>query len=207
MARLFFREVWNFPLAYLDARRYHVSLGTDETPAGRTSFGEEDSDRDLGRAGAPLGVMRLLALCHSCSSAWPTCWRVSPSWAGITARFSICWMEAFWIDPSLPAIILTAPMGVYFVSVLGLLFGVLKGFPRWSYAYLGMSFYFGWSYSNGSYYGVDLRTCGPGSPCSLPSSWAYCSPAPYSRWPGCSRAPGTTGRACTFALYAFTLPC
>lgn len=45
------------------------------------------------------------------------------------------------------AIILTAPKGVFFVSVLGLLFGVLKGFPRWSYAYLGMSLYFGWSYS------------------------------------------------------------
>jgi len=45
------------------------------------------------------------------------------------------------------AITLTAPKVVFFVSVLGLLFGVLKSFPRWSYAYLGTSLYFGWSYS------------------------------------------------------------
>lgn len=52
------------------------------------------------------------------------------------------------------AITLTAPKGVFFVSLLGLLFGVLKGFPRWSYAYLGISFYFVWSYNNQFYYGV-----------------------------------------------------
>jgi len=61
----------------------------------------------------------------------------------------------------LPAIVLTLPMGVYLVSVLGLLIGVLKGFPRWSYAYLGMSLYLGLSYFNGSFYGVDY------------SSWAW----------------------------------
>ncbi|MFL7871934.1 MAG: hypothetical protein AB8I58_24105 [Anaerolineales bacterium] len=53
-----------------------------------------------------------------------------------------------------PAIMLTAPIAVYFLIALGLLFGMLKGFPRWSYAYLGMSIYFGWYYSNGRYYGV-----------------------------------------------------
>jgi hypothetical protein len=37
------------------------------------------------------------------------------------------------------------------------------------------------------------------------SSWAYCSPAPYSRSPGCSRAPGTTGRA--FLSPSTLLPC
>jgi hypothetical protein len=56
-----------------------------------------------------------------------------------------------------PAIILTAHTGVYFVSALGLLFGLLKGFPRWSYAYLGMSLYFGWSYNNQNYYGVFYK--------------------------------------------------
>jgi hypothetical protein len=64
------------------------------------------------------------------------------------------------LDGSLnrPAIILTLPMGVYFVSALGLLFGVLKGFPRWSYSYLGMSLFFGWSYSSGSYHGVEYNS-------------------------------------------------
>jgi hypothetical protein len=57
-------------------------------------------------------------------------------------------------SPNLPFITFTAPMGVYFVTVLGLLFGVLNGFPRWSYAYLGMSLYFGWSYGSGSFHGV-----------------------------------------------------
>jgi hypothetical protein len=56
-----------------------------------------------------------------------------------------------------PTITLTLEMGVYFVCALGLLFGVLKGFPRWFYAYLGMSIFFGWSYNNQFYYGVFYK--------------------------------------------------
>jgi hypothetical protein len=45
-------------------------------------------------------------------------------------------------------------MGVYFACAVGLSFGTMKGFPRWSYAYLGMDYYFGWSYNNQNYYGL-----------------------------------------------------
>jgi hypothetical protein len=60
------------------------------------------------------------------------------------------------LDGSLnrPTITLTVEMGVYFVSALGLLFGVVKGFPRWSYAYLGMALHIGWSYNNQNFYGL-----------------------------------------------------
>lgn len=47
------------------------------------------------------------------------------------------------------------PMAVYFITAIGLVIGWLKGFPRWSYSYLGMALYFGWYYSNGRFYGVD----------------------------------------------------
>jgi hypothetical protein len=46
-------------------------------------------------------------------------------------------------------------MGVYLISLLGLMFGVLKGFPRWSYSYLGISIFFAFYYFNGSFYGVN----------------------------------------------------
>jgi hypothetical protein len=52
---------------------------------------------------------------------------------------------------------LTLPMGVYFACAVGLSFGVIKGFPRWSFAYLGMAYYFGWSYNNQNYYGLFYK--------------------------------------------------
>jgi len=150
MARLFFREVWYFPFAYLDARRYHVSLSPEDAPLGISSFGEQDTtDTWMGRraswGSALVGALPFLlfGLAYLLEGVAELGGHDNPA-------FNL-------LDGSLnyPAIILTAPMGVYFVSVLGLLFGVLKGFPRWSYSYLGMSLYFGWDYSSGSYYGVN----------------------------------------------------
>ena len=54
----------------------------------------------------------------------------------------------------LPALTLTVEMGVYLACALGLFLGVWQGFPRWSYAYLGMCLYFGWIYNNQFYYGL-----------------------------------------------------
>jgi hypothetical protein len=150
MARIFFREVWYFPLAFLDARRYQISLGAGETPAGGASYGEgEVTETWVGRRAswgeALIGALPFLlfGLAYLLDGFTELGGHHHPA-------FNL-------LDGSLnrPAIILTAPMGVYFISVLGLLFGVSKGFPRWSYAYLGMSLYFGWYYSNGSYYGVN----------------------------------------------------
>jgi hypothetical protein len=150
MVRLSFREVWYFPLAYLDARRYQLSLGDEDAPLGITSFGEEDTmETWVGRraswGAALVGALPFLffGLAYLLDGFTELGGHYRPA-------FNL-------LDGSLnrPAITITAPMGVYFVSALGLLFGVLKGFPRWSYAYLGMSIYFGWDYSIGRYYGVN----------------------------------------------------
>jgi hypothetical protein len=149
MAHLFFREVWYFPFAYLDARRYRLSLSPEEAPLGITPFGEQETTETwVGRraswGAALVGALPFLLF----GLAYLLEGVAELGWYNRLA-FKL-------LDGSLnrPAIILTAPMGVYFVSVLGLLFGVLKGFPRWSFSYLGMSLYFGWYYSSGSFYGV-----------------------------------------------------
>jgi len=149
MVRLFFREVWYFPLAYLDARRYHASLGPEDASLGiikeqdttetwvgmRTSWGE-----------ALIGALPFLL------------YGLAYLLEGVAELGGYNHPAFTLLDGSLNdlAITLTAPMGVFFVSVLGLLFGVLKGFPRWAYAYLGMSLYFGWSHSNFRY-GEDFN--------------------------------------------------
>ncbi len=104
-----------------------------------------------------------------------------------------------------PTITLTVEMGVYFVCALGLLFGVWKGFPRWSYAYLGMSLYFGWSYNNQNYYGVFYKWW-----VWLPSFGAILlglllarSLKPLARL---LRGAWNDWTRLTFALYAFALP-
>ena len=150
MARLFFREVWYFPLDYLDARRYQISSGAGETPAGGASYGEgQVTETWVGRR-ASWGVALVGALPFLLFGLAYLLEGVAELGGHHHLAFNL-------LDGSLnrPAIILTAPMGVYFFCVLGLLFGVSKGFPRWSYAYLGMSLYFGWYYSNGRYYGVN----------------------------------------------------
>jgi hypothetical protein len=153
MARLFFREVRYFPLAYLDARRYQVKLGAGETPAGKASSGMgEVTETWVGRrtswGEALIGALPFLLF------------GLAYLLEGVTELGGHNRLAFKLLDGSLnrPSITLTAPMGVYFVTVLGLLFGVLKGFPRWSYAYLGMSIYFGWYYGNGSYHGVEYNS-------------------------------------------------
>lgn len=154
MVRLFFREVWSFPLAYLDARRYQISLGAEDAPLGKTSFGEQDATEIwMGRRAswgeALIGALPFLlfGLAYLLEGITELGGHYGPA-------FNL--LDGSLMDRPLnhPAIILTAPIGVYFISVLGLLFGTLKGFPRWSYAYLGMSIYFGWYYGSGSFSGV-----------------------------------------------------
>jgi hypothetical protein len=154
MARLFLREVWDFPRTCLDARRYEVTLGTGETPAGRASYREgEMTETWVGRrapwTAAFVGALPFLlfGLAYLLEGITELGGHYGPA-------FNL--QDGSFLDRPLnhPAIILTAPIGVYFVFVLGLSFGILKGFPRWSYAYLGMSIYFGWYYSNGRFQGV-----------------------------------------------------
>lgn len=141
MVRLFFREVWYFPRAYRDARRYQMSIDAGETPAGQASTGEgQVTETWVGRGAswgeALLGALPFLlfGLVHLLEGL---------------AELGGYSYPVFKLGGSLsrPAIALTLLMGVYFASMGGLIFGGLKGFPRWSYAYLGMSLYFGWSES------------------------------------------------------------
>jgi hypothetical protein len=152
MAHLFFREVWYFPLAYLDARRYRVSLGDSDTPAGRASYGEEKVTETRVGSRAPWGAALVGALPF-------LLFGLAYLMDGFAELGGHNRLAFHLLDGSLkhPAIILTPLMGVYFVSALGLLFGLLKGFPSWSYAYLGMSLYFGWSFNNQNYYGVFYK--------------------------------------------------
>jgi hypothetical protein len=154
MARLFLREVLDFPRTYLDARRYQVSLGSGETPAGSASYRQgEVTETWVGRrtswTAAFVGALPFLlfGLAYLIGGITELGGHYGPG-------FNLLDGTLLAGPPHRPAIILTLPIAVYIVCVLVLLFGILKGFPRWSYAYLGMSIYFGWYYSNGRYYGV-----------------------------------------------------
>jgi hypothetical protein len=150
MARLFFREVWYFPHAYLDARRYQASLNAEDASRGVTSSGMEDTTETWVGRGASWGValvgalpFLLFGLAHLLDGI-----------AELGGHTSLAF-NPLDVSSSRPEIVLTLPMAVYLLSVLGLLIGVVKGFPRWSYAYLGMSLYFALYYYNGSFCGVD----------------------------------------------------
>jgi hypothetical protein len=153
MARLFFREVWYFPLAYLDARRYQASLGSEDASLGM--IGEQDTTETwVGRRAswgeALIGALPFLL------------YGLAYLLEGVAELGGYDYPAFTLLDGSLnrPAITLTALKGVFFVSALGLLFGAWKGFPRWSYAYLGMSFYFAWTYNNQFYYGLFYKWWG-----------------------------------------------
>jgi hypothetical protein len=152
MVRLLFREVWYFPLAYLDARRFQASLSSGETSPSKASYPEEQGTETWVSRGASWGEALIGALPFlACGLAYLL--------EGVVELGGHHSLALKLLDESLnrPAITITAPMVVYFITALGLLFGVLKGFPRWSYAYLGMSLYFGWSYNNQNYYGVFYK--------------------------------------------------
>jgi hypothetical protein len=119
MIGLFFREVWSFPLAYLEARRYQFSLDAGETPANGASYGEGQVvgtwvSQRASWGEALVGTLPFLLF----GLAYLLDGHRRPVFTLLGASLNH------------PAIMLTLPMGVYFACVLGLLFGALKGFPR-----------------------------------------------------------------------------
>jgi hypothetical protein len=149
MVRLFFRELWSFPQSYLDARRYQASpdpAGSSTSEAGieRGQAIEAKSGRSVSWGEALLGALPFLlfGLVYLGEG-------IAELGGELYPGFNL--QE---ISRNFPSIRLPWPVGVYFFAALGLLFGVWKGFPRWSFAYLGMSGYFGWYYGNGRFYGV-----------------------------------------------------
>jgi len=103
MARLFFREVCYFPPAYLDARRYQVSLGAGETHAGRASYGEgEVTEAWVGRR-APWGEaligalpFLLFGLAYLTPGLSKLEAAVSDGWATTHNLVSILWLK--WLE-------------------------------------------------------------------------------------------------------------
>jgi hypothetical protein len=155
MIRLFLREVWDFPHTYLNARRYHVSLGDGESPAGSVSYGEGEvtgtwAGRRTPWPAAILGALPFLlfGLAYLIEGITELGGHYGPVFDLLEGRFLAA-------PPYDPVIALTPPIAVYVVSVLGLFLGILKDFPRWSFAYLGMSVYFGGYYNNGTFINVD----------------------------------------------------
>lgn len=154
MTRFFLHEILVFPHPYVGARRYRASLNTGETIVDSASYREREVTwtREGRRApwkAALLGALPFLlfGLAYLLEGIAALGGHFGPAFNLLDGTFPNKPLN-------LPAIILTAPMGVYFLTALGLLLGVIKGFPRWSYAYLGMSIFFGLYYSNGRYYGV-----------------------------------------------------
>ena len=156
MARLFLREVLDFPRTYLDARRYQVSLGRGETPAGSAPYRQGEVtetwvDHRTSWTAAFLGALPFLlfGLAYLIEGITELTGHYGPG-------FNLQDGTLLLTEPlqHRPAIIITLPIAVYLICVLVLLIGIMKGFPRWSYAYLGMSIYFGWYYGNGRYFGV-----------------------------------------------------
>jgi hypothetical protein len=47
-------------------------------------------------------------------------------------------------------------LAFYAIVLLGLLLGLIKGFPRWAYSYLGWALVFGWWWSNIGTYGLKI---------------------------------------------------
>jgi hypothetical protein len=205
MVRLFLREVWDFPRTYLDARRYQDSLSTGETAGGRASYREGEVTTTSVERRAPWTAAFLGALPFLLFGLAYLLEGISALGGHYGPAFNL--LDGSLLDRPLnqPAVILTAPIGVYFVSVLVLLFGILKGFPCWSYAYLGMSIYFGWYYSNGRFYNVvyGLWAWLPLVASILLGLLLNRSLQPLTRllqgaWNDWTRL--------TFALYAFALP-
>jgi hypothetical protein len=112
MACLFFREVRYFPLAYLAARRYQESSGAGKTPPGRTLFGEGDVTESSVRHRSSWGEALVGALPF-------LFFGLAYLLDGFTELNGHSRLALYLMEGSLnrPAIILTAPMGVYFVSV------------------------------------------------------------------------------------------
>jgi hypothetical protein len=127
-------------------------MDTGETSPGKAAYGEEEVTKTW--------VRRRASWCQALIGALPfLLFGLAYLLDGFLELGGYPRLALKLLDGSLnrSAISITAPTVIYFITALGLLFGVLKGFPRWSYAYLGMSLYFGWSFNNQNHYGVFYK--------------------------------------------------
>lgn len=190
MVRLFLKEVWDLPAALLSALRFQAEprredafpngAGDREQNEPYTWTGQRASWDEVLLGVIPFLLFGLAYLLKAVAELW--------QYHGVMLKY-----------------INYAPLAVYFISAIGLLIGWVRGFPRWSYAYLGMVLYFGWDYSNGRFYGVvyGWRAWIPLIVVALVALLITRSLRPLTRliqgtWNDWTRL--------SFALYAFCLP-
>lgn len=154
MTRFIIRELWTFPRNYWQVRPTRAIADSESHPSDQGFDGGEDvQQRWIGQR-APWGEaligalpFLLFGLVNLLDGYFELAGIDQPALKLIDGSFL-----AGSADRS--TIVLTLEMGVYLASLIGLVVGVWKSFPRWSYAYLGMALFLGWSYSSGRYFGV-----------------------------------------------------
>ena len=139
MIRLFLKEVWDLPVALLPALRF--SFGPGRKDAFAPAAGEREQDKPDAWVGyrASWGEALLGAL---------------PFLLFGLAHFLIAIHEL-----GKPTNLASRPWllygsGLLLLIAIGLAIGGIKGYPRWSYAYLAMAVFLSSNYSNGTFYGV-----------------------------------------------------
>ena len=153
MSRFYLREIWHFPSSYLDARRFQQSFAAGDVPSGTSSYVEEDMVKNWVGQGASWGAALLGAFPFLLFGLV----YLLKGFTELNGYYSLMFNYIVRADVALtyiPKFIRYAPIAVYLVATIGFLYGWRRGFPRWSYSYLGMAVYFGWYYSNGRFYGV-----------------------------------------------------
>jgi hypothetical protein len=139
MIRLFLKEVWDLPVALLPALRF--SFGSGRKEAFAPAAGDREPDKPDAWVGsrASWGEALLGAL---------------PFLLFGLAHFLIAIHELgkFANLPVNPWLYYGS--GLLLLIAIGLAIGGIKGYPRWSYAYLGMAVYLSSYYFNGSFGGV-----------------------------------------------------
>jgi hypothetical protein len=143
MLKLFLGEIWTLPAALLDVRRYVAETGGGGGVSSSVSIEEGEgavawTGKRSSWGEALLGALPFLLF----GLAYLFKGMTELGYFGNSTDWGLNFYR--YILP-----------GAYLIILVGLLIGWLKGFPRWSYAYLGMAFFGGWYYSNGRFHGWD----------------------------------------------------
>jgi len=139
MIRLFLKEVWDLPVALLPALRFSFGSGRKDAFANAAGDREQDEPDAWVGSRASWGEALMGAL-----------------------PFLLFGLAHFLIAIHLlgkPTDMGSRPWllygsGLLLLIAIGLAIGGIKGYPRWSYAYLGMAVFLSSNYSNGTFYGV-----------------------------------------------------
>jgi hypothetical protein len=194
IVRLFFQEMWDLPAVLWSAWRFRGKAGRGDARSKGSEQGAPSAlDARIGHAAswgeALLGASPFLLF------------------GLVYALEAVTELGYFRDVPNgrLDLIGLPLPGVVYLILCVGLAIGWRKGFPRWSFSYLGMVLYFGSYYSSGRFYGVvyGWRAWIPVIAVALIATLLTRSLRPLARLIQDAREDWTR---LSFVLYAFVLP-